>query len=159
MKRIIIPTTILFILVSAIAGAWWYFSIPTDTVEAPQESAAQNSLLTVLHSNVQIKTASDVQLQEVLQDNIQVPQGTYVKTSATGRAVIESSNNTTTVLDKNSECTIVSSVENKNTFYLALGGLWAQVQKVFGKGEYYQVQTANAVATVRGTSFGVLFTN
>jgi len=117
------------------------------------------SLLSVLNNNVQIKELSDTQFRDAANQKIPISKGTHVKTSLTGRAIIEFPNQTTTVVDKNSEFAVTEIGENKTAISLALGGLWAKVQKVFGKGEYYQVETPNSVATVRGTSFGLVYAN
>ena len=42
---------------------------------------------------------------------------------------------------------------------LGTGAVWARVEKVFGKGEYYTIKTQNAVAVVRGTSFSISYRN
>lgn len=86
----------------------------------------------------------------------QLTSGSHIKTSATGRAIIEGVN--TTLLDTNSELTLalLDTEKNQSDFQLYVGSLWARVQKLSDKGEYYEIETHNAHASVRGTSFGIV---
>ena len=71
------------------------------------------SLLSVLNNNVQIKELSDAQFRDTANQKIPISKGTHVKTSLTGRAIIEFPNQTTTVVDKNSEFAVTEIGENK----------------------------------------------
>ena len=124
----------------------------TQEIEQPQ---VLNSLLTVINNNVETKLAQEAEFK-IVQEAAEVSEGSTIKTATTGRAIIENEDATITV-DKNSEITLHTQQKNKGKIQLGAGNLWARVQKVFGQGEYFQVQTPNAVATVRGTAFSVLY--
>lgn len=153
---------IIILILLAVAGVWYFNNQKpkqnaTENAEIKNETVSQSSLLTVINNNVQVKTKEESELKEVLDKTLTVYAGTAVKTSLTGRAVVEAEDGTTTAIDKNSEFTIEESGENKSVIYLAAGSLWAKVQKVFGQGEGYEIKTDNAVIAVRGTSFGVTY--
>lgn len=161
MNKLTLSLLLIAVIVLAVLGVYFGSKkAPVQTTQNNEEVAppAEPLLLSVINNDVQIKELTDSQLKEVQEKSVSVHEGTYVKTSLTGRATIESNNGTTTVVDKNSEFTIARSTQNQSQIFLALGSIWAKVQKVFGKGESYQVETNNAVVTVRGTSFGVSYT-
>jgi len=117
------------------------------------------SLLTKINSQVSIKNYGAPEFENLVNENIKISTGSTVKTSETGRAVLESDSKTITVVDRNSEIVVDTQENNKTKIELESGNLWSRIKKVLGKGEYYEVQTTNAVATVRGTSFGVYYEN
>ncbi|MBX4190022.1 FecR family protein [Candidatus Parcubacteria bacterium] len=145
-------------VIIAAAGSVFYFKnhAPADT--ADNQSPTPTAVLTVVNNSVNVKDPTGVAFKEVPNGSLAVKEGSVVKTSLTGRAIIESANQTT-VVDKNSEFTLVTQEENKTKIKLDSGNLWATVKKVLGKDEYYQIETPNAVATVRGTSFWVSYIN
>ncbi|MEK7664417.1 MAG: FecR family protein [Patescibacteria group bacterium] len=151
---------ILIVVIAMLGFAVWYmlgFNEPAKVLnEQNKEPTPLLSLLTVIDNNVKVKVLKAADFEDV-KEKAQVGQGSRVKTSLTGRAVIESSD-ATTVVDKNSEVVIADhSEENKTKFQIEAGNLWAKVKKVFSQGEYYKIETPNSVATVRGTSFGVFY--
>lgn len=158
MKYIIIA----LILAVAVGGLVLFVNLKD---KAPQSGEKLNSdistvsTLTVIDNQIQTKALGQDNLETVTDNSKEVSQGTLIKTSATGRGILESENETTTTIDKNSEIVVVQSEPNKSTIKLESGNLWARVQKVFGQGEYYKIETDNAVATVRGTNFGVFYLN
>lgn len=83
--------------------------------------------------------------------------GSTIKTSSTGRALIASSNSHTTLIDYSSEITLNESAGSRTSVGLLAGAVWSRLQKTFDSGEYYEIKSGNAVATVRGTSFGVWY--
>jgi len=85
-------------------------------------------------------------------------EGTLVKTSIEGRSIIESPDQKITVLDRNSEMTITQNTEAGTTIRLHRGSTWSRIEKTLEQGEFYEIETQNAVATVRGTSFGTFST-
>lgn len=162
-SKVIIFIVLVAIIAIASLGFLYMLQSKNNTVPEKVDEEIKNppsvmSLLTVINSNVQVKPFSLENFQEV-KGNAQVTQGDTVKTSLTGRAVLESENSTT-VVDKNSEIIIKDQSENnKTTIQIESGSLWSRIEKFFGQGEYYQVQTPNSVAAVRGTSFGVSYIN
>lgn len=135
---------------------WWLF-LPVNkdqgTVTEPQIRAA---VATTIKQNLLVKSGARTDFEPIL-TSMDVYQGDTLMTEETGRGVVESNNGTVTVLDYTSQMTIkdedTSGMHTSN--YLSFGNIWARVQKVFDKGEFYEIETQNAVAVVRGTSFGV----
>jgi len=85
--------------------------------------------------------------------------GDTLTTSHTGRGLLQWTNGSVTFLDYDTKLTLEES-DSTGTHIsgsLGAGAIWARVEKVFGKGEYYKIKTQNAVAVVRGTSFGVSY--
>ncbi len=83
-----------------------------------------------------------------------VSSGEVLRTSTTGRALLEEENGTAITLDYDTTFTFTGDATHVSG-QLAGGQIWARVEKLFGKGEFYEIETGNAVAVVRGTSFSV----
>lgn len=115
------------------------------------------SLLTVIDNTVQTRVVAS-QPYENVNGSQQIGEGWGVKTLETGRAIIEGAGSTTAI-DKNAELTIQKQSNNKSIIQLTLGNVWANVVKKTLPDEGYEIHTPNAVATVRGTSFGVSYGN
>ena len=129
---------------------------------AKSETDKAPVVVTALNNDVLLKPATALDFQSVAV-SATTSVGSTVKTSATGRSLIESSTAHKTLLDYNSEIIIKDNAsgvsENKTSIWLSVGALWSRVEKVFDKGEFYEIKTSNAVASVRGTSFGVWYNN
>ncbi|PIR41666.1 MAG: hypothetical protein COV30_02385 [Candidatus Yanofskybacteria bacterium CG10_big_fil_rev_8_21_14_0_10_37_15] len=130
-----------------------------DKKDISPNTSSSPSTLTVINNQIQVKNFEGSDFENITEKSIQVNQGSLVKTSSTGRGILESDNETTTIIDKNSEIRVAQSEQNKTKIELESGNLWSRVKKVFGQGEYYQIETNNAVATVRGTNFGTFFSD
>lgn len=85
-------------------------------------------------------------------DEKDLPSESFVKVG-TGAAHVLLSNNSLISLDNNSEIQIKTDSTGTNINQLA-GSTWNRVKKLTS-GESYKVQTPSALATVRGTKFGV----
>lgn len=148
-------STIIVLICLGIAiaiGAVFYISYFT---KAKSGTTPVFSLLTVVNNDVQTKSPTDADFATVA-NNQQVGDQWKIKTSLTGRAIIEGAGSVTTI-DKNSEVTINHQSQNNTSLQLGIGTLWAKVAKVLGVGEGYEVQTQNAVAAVRGTAFTITY--
>jgi len=110
-------------------------------------------LVSMIKNDVFIKEASEADFKSISGET-ETLAGSVVKTSETGRSIVEGSDQSVTVVDRNSELTIASAEEGKTTMELEAGNAWSRVEKVFEQGEFYEMETTHAVATVRGTSFG-----
>ncbi len=113
-----------------------------------------------LSSDVSIKEM-DMETFNVIQSSASTTVGSSVKTSENGRALIESSFGHPIAIDFNSDVIIANSdsEKNKTSIELTSGGIWARAKKLVEKGEYFEIKTGNAVAVVRGTSFGLTYAN
>ena len=134
-------------------------SLQSGTSSSTDNISEPTITITPLQTTVSISTSSPDFLP--LTGSRKVSPGTNVKTNSSGRAVIEASSAHTTIVDYNSQVVIADDSKDKNETKIALlsGAVWARLEKVFDKGEYYEIKTSNAVATVRGTSFGVWYSN
>lgn len=92
---------------------------------------------------------------EITSDKKDILVGDVVTTSKTGRAIIEDLYGSITVLDYSSKFKALQVDENTSKVFLESGKSWSRVKKVFKEGQSYEVETNNAVAIVRGTSFGI----
>lgn len=163
MKKILI---IIGIVILILLCGWFVFMQKSTRVYDGVSDTTSTSTsketsvhVTVLHNNVSYKGIHDATYHEV-QDSIQTPTGTYIKTSSDGRALIESIASHTTVLDYNTEIILAENSDPKKTqIELLSGAVWSRLQKIFDSGEFYEIKTGNAVAVVRGTSFGLWFKN
>lgn len=113
--------------------------------------------VSVLNTDVFLKKTTDTDFSKIEKET-KASSGDTIKTSSDGRAVINE-DGTITSLDYDSKITIKELNGSNSKIALQSGSLWARVEKVFGQGEYYEIETQNAVAVVRGTSFGVNFRN
>ena len=151
------PLQIGLVLAGLVAlGGLLYVLFFNHTPEvAPQQIAVPSVVhVTPIHSDVSVKEG--VSAFAVISEAKAVISGSTVKTSSTGRALIESASSHITRLDYDSQITI--SEEQRHTqIQLASGAVWSRLMNVFDSGETYDVQTPNAIASVRGTSFGVWY--
>jgi len=110
--------------------------------------------LTPLESGVFIQSQSE---KKIVTEKLVVSSGDTVTTDATGSALIEGGHST--YLDPLSSLVVREISGSTSILTLESGKLWARTQKVFEKGEFYEIETKNTRAVVRGTSFGVLLTD
>jgi hypothetical protein len=120
---------------------------------SPSGSLEQGLLLSV-QSTVELKRAGQTSYQ-VVDRSTSISQGDAVRTNTTGRARIKWPNGTITVVEEDSEIVITTLQDggNKSSIQLVLGDVWAKVNRVLGTGEYYEIESDDAVAAVRGTVF------
>lgn len=78
--------------------------------------------------------------------------GSFVKTES-GKAQVVMSDNSVISIDENTELAIKSTASKVDILQI-IGATWHRVQKVVAGGSY-TVQTPTAIASVRGTQFGV----
>lgn len=134
-----------------VAGIFWvYSSRPASVEEAPYSIS-----VTSLHSDVFIKEPGAE--FELVEQEAAAIDGSSIRTSATGRALIESSAAHRTLVDYSSEIILNESAGNRTRVGLLGGAVWSRVEKIFDSGEYYEITSGNAVAAVRGTSFGMWY--
>lgn len=126
----------------------------TPEVTTPLESTRSTVEVTPLHSDVSVQQNNAP--FSVIDGQQKVESGSTIKTSDRGRALIESSSSHITRLDYSSEITITEE-EKRTQVRLAGGAVWSRLANLFDSGETYDVHTPNAIASVRGTSFGVWY--
>ncbi len=119
------------------------------------QSALPSLLVTPIASNVRVASLEQPLKFQAITSPTQMISGSHVKTDTTGRALIEGVN--TTILDSNTEITLslIDPQKNKTRLQLEAGNVWSRVKKLSDKGEFYEIETQTARASVRGTSFGL----
>ena len=161
MKSYLITGGVILICV-LIALSFWKFGPNTEPLKIKNNTNTAETPITVnpLEPTVSITQSTTTDFSEI-KETVKTSVGSKIKTGSVGRALIESSSNHQTLIDYNTEVTVSddSKKEKKTKIALASGAVWARLSKVFDSGEYYEVKTGNAVATVRGTSFGVWYRN
>ena len=165
MKKCIFIIGCVLVLILAL-----FFIITSKSKDnTPEAELSQNAVVPDIKSPFTVTPfSSDVSIKGMEADTFNIIQtpasttvGSTVKTSKDGRALIESSFGHPIAVDFNSNVTIANndSENNKTTIELVSGGIWARAKKLVEKGEYLEIQTGNAVAVVRGTSFGLTYAN
>jgi hypothetical protein len=126
--------------------------------EPQNQVQSASAVVTPLSADVSIREENKSNFRVIGEATSTVP-GTSVRTSSQGRAIIESSFSHPTALDYSSEIVIKdsNSADKKTTLQLNTGSMWARAKKLVEKGEFYEIKTGNAVAVVRGTSFGLTY--
>ena len=84
-----------------------------------------------------------------------VAVGDTVKTGPTGFAEVRYPDGSVTRLDSKTNFTVESLASQSVKTALHEGEVWNEVEKATGSSTKFEVDTANAVATVRGTAFAV----
>jgi len=125
-----------------------------------QSGSTVKATVTVLATDVYIKSAGDNSFKQI-SETAEVMAGAEIKTSATGRASIAYPNDTVTTLDSDSyiKISVLEAKGQKSKIELLAGSVWAKVKNVLAADDFYEVNTENTVASVRGTIFGVSHKN
>lgn len=121
---------------------------------APPSAEASSFTVTPLQIAVSVKETSDF---APITESVLAKTGSTVKTFDTGRALIEGPSSHTTLIDYTSEVVLSAPQQNATQVELLAGATWSRIEKVFDRGEYHEIATPNAIASVRGTSFGVWY--
>jgi hypothetical protein len=152
---------ILIVLALLVIGVATYFVLSgrkTSLVTVEQRVEGSTAVVTPLSADVLIREQSKSNFQRI-DGSATTSEGTSVRTSSEGRAIIESSFGHPTAVDFSSEVVIKThdSKSKKTSIEIITGSVWARTKKSVEKGDYYEIKTGNAVAVVRGTSFGVTY--
>lgn len=149
----------LVLLVGVIVGVMSLSSkeqvaVQGESVSPSASGAPEEGLLLAVQSSVQLKRTGQTSYQAV-DRSTSISQGDAVRTDSKGRARIKWPNGTITVVEEDSEIVITTLEDggNKSSIQLILGDVWAKVNRVLGTGEYYEIESDDAVAAVRGTVF------
>lgn len=116
--------------------------------------AASHVKVTPLSADVSISL--DLNEGSVITEPKDVSDGSTVKTSADGRAIIANDESIISSLDNNSEITLaLSDGKKKSSMALIKGRVWSKIARALEQDEVFEVYTPTMVAAARGTSFGV----
>lgn len=138
--------------------------IVDETVTADEKNLTEQNLpwVEVLSSLVSKKTGEEW-LELISGD--QLKNGDIVKTDSSGLANIYLPDGSVIRLDSDSQILIseadyeVDSKTLKLKIKLIAGRVWSKIFELATNESYWEVETANAVAAVRGTAFGVEYEN
>lgn len=133
-----------------------------DNVGQNPEPTPTSSSFTVIVVNpdVLVKKGGETDFQKIA-EKTEVAAGTEIKTSLTGKARILYPNGTVTDVEKDSHIKLeaLDAQGNQSRIRVVAGGIWSKIKNVLGANEYYEVETENTVASVRGTIFSTEFRN
>ncbi|GEM_PF-2052152 len=151
-KKLIIG--IVIVLIAALG----YVLLTSKNTQPTAQKATTPATATSLKKTLRITNASSGTEKEI-ETTEAAATGDTLKTDSSGRALIEQSNGTKTVLDYNSEMTIAALDPSgtRTSNFLKAGTAWARVKKVFAQGEFYEIETQNGVAVVRGTALQITY--
>ncbi len=152
MKKILI----VFVGILVVAGGVWLSSRASRNQEG---GVSEQYRLIVLAGDVTLKRSDAAEM--AVTDVAEVSAGDQITTSATGRARLRWPNGTLTTIEEDSKITIseLSDGGSKSRIELIFGDMWSRVTRILGSGEYYEVQTQDTVAAVRGTTFRTTYRN
>lgn len=137
-----------------LGGLLYVFQLKPSRKADPLVTTPTTVQVTPIHADVTVRQGDSA--FTTIATRQAILSGSVIKTSETGRALIESASSHITRVDYSSQITI--SEEKKQTkIGLASGAMWSRITNIFDSGETYDVETANAIASVRGTSFGVWY--
>ncbi len=144
----------------AVGGGSYVYVENGSKSEAPSEGVvvdtAGSIMVTVLADDVFISQKGSLDVVKV-NKQATTSVGATIRTSSTGRALITSLDKRM-VLDSDTQITIPAENNEKVSTIVLLGGsIWSRVEKIFERGEYFEIKTQNTVAAVRGTSFNVTY--
>lgn len=140
-----------------LGGGAVYMYTSGEVSQEPDEALSFGAVhVTVLENDVFVSQRGSPTAVKV-EGSISTDLGATIRTSRTGRAFIEMPDKSLT-LDFDSQITIpTENTKDVSTVILLAGSVWARVEKVFEKGEYFEVKTQDTVAAVRGTEFTVSY--
>ncbi|MCX6781922.1 MAG: FecR family protein [Candidatus Magasanikbacteria bacterium] len=159
-----------------IVGVFYFFDkqkAPSGQISNNNEQPAQNSnedenILTdqsavrpwveVVSEKVSVQTEEGWQ---DLQTGDEIPDGATISTDLNGLANIHMPDGSSIQLDSNSEITLEQAdyADDSDTLKvkirLTAGRVWSKIMELATTDSYWEVKTSNAVASVRGTAFGM----
>lgn len=158
MKAGVIIGGIAIVVAAALALLWPSLAPKPAGQEAAPAAAVENTepaaLVTPIASQV-FAMEPGADFAEIA-TSTEVEGGTKVKTSETGRAIIEGTHEA--FLDFSAEVVVASNDSQKGSrIKVETGKTWSRAKKTFDGGEFDELETPNAVAVVRGTSFGLYY--
>lgn len=157
MKKILLFISFISLLLVVLIISQLFKTTSDNDVSSDQDNVEVGSVtnLRPLAADVSIydDTVSD---WRVVADETALVDGSRLKTSVTGRALVTRGDEIVTAINSNSELTLSLSEDQKsNILKLIVGQTWTKITRALEQDEVYEVHTPTMVAAVRGTSFGV----
>lgn len=132
------------------------------TTTTTVEMNAARPWIEVMENSVQVKNG---ETWENLKTGDELEDGAMVKTNETGFAEIHMPDGSAIRLDSASQISldVADYDENNDTLQvkvkLIAGRVWSKIIELATSDSFWEVETTNAVAAVRGTSFGMEYTD
>lgn len=145
------PLIIGIVAIFAIVGLVALSRIGNQSTQVVKNEEVLSAHVTALSSDVYRVNESE----ELIDGESEANEGDTIRTSDSGRAIIEYDHVIT--LDADSEVVLARLDAGHTTGRLSAGRVWSRVEKVFDQGEFYEIETTTTRAAVRGTSFGVSY--
>ncbi len=129
-----------------------------ENVDIFTDESTARPWIEVINGKVRIKAEDGWQ---ELQTGDEISNGSVISTDSTGLADIHMPDGSSVQLDSDSEITfeqadyIEDSDSLKVKIQLAAGRVWSKIIELATPESYWEVKTNNAVASVRGTAFGM----
>lgn len=147
-KKLIQAQLAIILLLMAIIGGLFLYNFLNKKPVKDVLLLKENGLVEYRNNNEQSYTGIEG-------DEITVANGTSIKTGSDGQAHILFNNNSILSINKNSEIKINFETDQKNINIDQLAGnTWSRVKALSGN-ESFTINTPTALASVRGTKFGV----
>jgi hypothetical protein len=133
----------------------------TTTIPAEEQPQISKPWIQVVKAGVFM--TADGASSTALNSGDELNEGVLVETDTTGLANIVFPDGSVARLDSNTSVIISAGSYNEDTktlsvrLKLAAGNLWSKIMTLATPESFWEVQTSNAVAAVRGTAFGVSF--
>ena len=127
---------------------------------SPGPSGDNRFVIAVLSQEVLVKMAAEEDFKKIEKEG-EAAEGAEIQISKSGRASVLYPNGTIFNLESGTNLLIKSlnGDGEQSRLRLIVGGVWSKIKNILGKGDYYEVETENMVASVRGTEFRVQFAN
>lgn len=155
--RILISGILVGVVAVVVAAVW-----RSQSVETQPTASGEAGILTlaVLADDVLIKESNNGDFKKIDRE-ARVGEGAEIKTTSTGRASILYSSGTVANLSENTHAVVknLNDRGRQSKLRLLAGSIWSKLQNILGKGDLYEIETENMVASVRGTEFRVDFAN
>ncbi|MEK7124891.1 MAG: FecR family protein [Patescibacteria group bacterium] len=157
MKKILL---FLLVGVAAVIAFRVYRTSNSITLQSPTPSPITTFTLAVLNTTVSVKSIGESEFR-VVSGQVEVQEGDEIQTDTRGRAKLLYPNGTITTLEADTHLKIeaLQNDGDRSRLTLLLGSIWSKVSNILGTGDYYEIETENTVASVRGTVFATEFRN
>lgn len=156
MKRLCIGLGILLLFVVVFGVYWLRHSDISKETPPPTPVASPMVAVTPLSADVSLLAADAQSPWVVIASTTSASDGSTVKTSSDGRAIVAREATIISSLDNNTELTLNFGPDKKQShFTLIAGKIWSKVARALEQDEVFEIYTPTMVAAVRGTSFGV----
>ncbi len=164
MKKIVIWSLVVIVVLLLVAGVWWVKNKKSAGPSAPMgalEALAQDGIiLEVLKGQVKVSFEGE---EKTLTAPVgqEVEPGVIITTLAGSQANLVFPNGSVARLDEETSVNLNEFLDEAQSSSVKLqlnsGNLWSRVQRLLDKETSYEVQTANTVAVVKGTVFNLAY--